>query len=133
MTITPALAFLAVGSGAALGAMLRYAIGLVFLTGLGTSAVPWSTYLVNATGCFAIGLIATMIDEGGAAGPGWRLLLVTGVLGGYTTWSTFSLDALRMAQAGDWGPAGLYVLLTIGTCLAGVTAGALLGRILLPA
>lgn len=131
--MAPALAFLAVGAGAAVGAMLRYAVGLAFLSGLGTGAVPWATFLVNASGCFVIGLIATVIDEGGAAGPGWRLLLVTGLLGGYTTWSTFSLDALRMVQAGDWAPAALYTGLTIVLCLAGVATGALVGRLLLAA
>jgi len=114
-----------VALGGALGAVCRYLAGLGALRLIG-GGFPWGTFAVNVLGSAAIGLVYVVLTTRGLD----RLtpLLVTGFLGGFTTYSAFSLDAFALAGEGRWLAAGAYVLGTLALCLAGVAAGAALGR-----
>lgn len=109
--------FVCVGLGGALGAMLRYAISLIPFKGF-----PVLTLLTNVLGALAIGIIA-----GAAARKGLPqnavLFLKTGVCGGFTTFSTFSLEAYNLLEQGNVRASVLYIILSVGCCLAGVAAG----------
>jgi CrcB protein len=96
--------------GGALGAGLRFQIGRLSLHLLGPG-FPWGTWFINLTGGLFMGLLAgTLVRTTSPAGESWRLLLGVGVLGGYTTFSTFSLEAANMIQRGDWATAATYVI-----------------------
>jgi CrcB protein len=82
-------------------------------------AFPTATLLVNVSGSLAIGVLAALLTE--RAAPAWRLLLVVGVLGGYTTFSTYALEAVALAQRGEWGL--WYVVGSNGLALAACAAG----------
>ncbi len=99
--------YLLVMLGGAIGAMLRYGLG-AWVQGLLGPGFPWSTFLINITGSFLIGLVLRLSLEG-ALSPEWRLFLAVGVLGGYTTFSTFSWETLNLVQQGEWLKAFLYV------------------------
>lgn len=118
---------LQVAMGGALGAVCRYLAGVWALRLLG-GGFPWGTLGVNVLGSAAIGLVYVVLTARGLD----RLapLLVAGFLGGFTTYSAFSLDALALAGEGRWLAAAGYVLGTLALCLAGVAAGAALGRAL---
>ena len=117
------LSFLLVGCGGALGAVLRYVIGLIPVR----SEFPVLTLCINFFGAAAIGLIAET-----AAGQQLfarsTLFWKTGVCGGFTTFSTFSLEAVTLFQGGKWGLGSLYVLLSGAGCFGGVLLGKLLHR-----
>lgn len=112
-------AVLLVAVGGAVGAVARYGAGALSLA-LGLAGFPWATFLVNVVGGLAMGALAGWLGEGGAA---LRLLLGVGVLGGFTTFSAFSLDAVRLLEANQIGLAAAYVLgstiLSIGACWLG--------------
>lgn len=116
-------AFLLVAAGGALGAMARYGAGLVTLS-LGWSAFPWATLGVNILGGLAMGVLAGWLGEGG--GHELRLLLGVGVLGGFTTFSAFSLDTVRLIESNQLAAAAAYVLasviVSIGACWLGLMA-----------
>ena len=89
---------------------------------------PWSTYAINATGCFVIGVvIETLVDRHHL--PAWiRVGLVVGVLGGYTTFSTFSQEIFSLFESSDVGVALAYAATSVGVGVLAVYAGTLLGR-----
>ncbi len=125
--------YLGIALGSALGGMARYGLGgLVDRSTSGT--FPWGTVLVNISGCFLIGLFAQATSPEGRAwiNPQWRLLLMVGVCGGYTTFSSFSLQTLNQLRDGDVLKAVAHVLLSVLLCLAatwgGEAAGLLAGR-----
>ncbi|HRD30041.1 MAG TPA: fluoride efflux transporter CrcB, partial [Caulobacter sp.] len=92
---------LLVAAGGATGAMLRYLTGIGATRALGTGW-PWGTLTVNVVGGLAMGLlVGVLAQRGGADQERWRLLLGVGVLGGFTTFSAFSLDAMLLWQRGD--------------------------------
>ncbi|MCX8088898.1 MAG: fluoride efflux transporter CrcB [Meiothermus ruber] len=99
--------YLLVMLGGAIGAMLRYGLG-AWVQGLLGPGFPWSTFLINITGSLLIGLVLRLSLEG-ALSPEWRLFLAVGVLGGYTTFSTFSWETLTLVQQGEWLKAFLYM------------------------
>lgn len=113
--------WLAVGTGAALGAWLRWGLGL-WLNVAG-NAIPWGTLAVNWGGGFVIGFLVAFFEGHQALSPEWRLFLITGFLGGLTTFSTFSAEAMLLLQRGDymWAIAhsGLHLLGSIFLCVAG--------------
>ena len=114
---------LLVAVGGALGAWLRFAVGRLIAPG----SFPWATLLVNAAGCFAMGLLVGWLARQGADSEGWRLLLGVGMLGGFTTFSAFSLEVVSLIQRGAVAQATSYVLVSV---LAGV-AGLMLGLALM--
>jgi CrcB protein len=114
-----AKAILAVGIGGGIGAILRYVVGAAFLQRLGPG-FPWGTFAINVSGSFLIGVVAELaLTRSMGVTPAVRLFLATGVLGGYTTFSTFSLDAVVLA--GD-GAAPLSLAYAAGSVIAGVLA-----------
>ena len=116
-----------VGLGGCLGACARYALGNAVGRRFGTG-FPYGTFVVNLTGAFLIGVILTLLTERFVADPRWRLLLVVGVLGGYTTFSSFAYEAFALADRGQWLRAGLYVVASNALGLAACLAGILLAR-----
>jgi CrcB protein len=120
--------YLVIGAGGALGSMLRFGLGGFIDRSMpkGMVIFPWGTVVVNITGCFIIGFIAVVSSVEGRVmlSPLTRNFITIGILGGYTTFSSFSLQTLTLAQSGQWGAAALNVLLSVVLCLAGVWLGA---------
>jgi fluoride exporter len=103
--------------GGALGSVLRY----LMVAAIGA---PWGTAAVNVLGSFAIGVLFILLD----ARTGWQLFLMTGLLGGFTTFSAFSLDTLKLIEAGQPLQAALYVLGSVALSLIAVALGVALAR-----
>ncbi|WP_269858683.1 fluoride efflux transporter CrcB [Streptomyces sp. RPT161] len=123
----PALAVIALGG--ALGACARYGASLLWPTGHGT--FPWTTLLVNAVGCAVIGVFMVVITEGVSAHRLVRPFFGTGVLGGFTTFSTYAVDTQRLLTRGQIGVALGYLTGTAVAALVSVwTAAALTRRFL---
>ena len=118
--------YLAVALGGALGAALRYAFGAWALRALG-GGFPWGTLGVNVIGGFAMGVLAVTLAERAAA-PRLAPFLMTGVLGGFTTFSAFSLDTLLMLERGQALKAGAYVGASVILSVGALWAGAALAR-----
>lgn len=118
---------LLVALGGAVGSVARYAAGLVAVRLFG-SGFPVGTLFVNVTGSFLIGLGLETLARRFGSSQELRLLLLTGVLGGYTTFSTFSLDTLSLYERGEVALAFVYVLTSVLLGLAAVAAGLALGR-----
>jgi CrcB protein len=120
--------YLLVGLGSAFGGMARFGVSdIVFrLTASeGGPRFPWGTLIANVSGCFLIALLAAFVMGDGRPllDTAGRQLLMVGFLGGYTTFSAFSLQTLELALAGDWTGAGLNVGLSVVLCLAAVYLG----------
>ncbi len=117
------MGFLFVGLGGAVGSMLRYAISLIPYK----QTFPLLTLVTNICGAFLIGYIAGTAAKRGLPSQ-LVLFLKTGVCGGFTTFSTFSLEAYTLLQGGHYWWMGLYVFLSLAGCLAGVWAGMALAK-----
>ena len=113
--------------GGGLGSTLRHVINMISARGLGT-AFPYGTFIINITGSIVMGLIAGYLAFKGDASQHWRLFLMTGVLGGYTTFSAFSLDAALLYERGEIGLAAFYVLGSVVFSILGLFAGLALVR-----
>jgi CrcB protein len=119
--------FLIVFVGGGLGAALRHGINLLSARWFGTT-FPWGTLFENVTGSFVMGLlVAYFAFKGGVAQP-WRLFLATGVLGGYTTFSAFSLEVALLYERGDIALAAAYVLASVVLAVGGLFLGLWLMR-----
>jgi CrcB protein len=104
------------------GSVCRW--GLSLFVGFRTGGTfPWGTFVVNALGCFVIGIVAATIHRGWLVSPTVRIALLIGFLGGFTTFSSFGLETFSLASRGEWVSAGSYVLLSNVVCLAAVWAG----------
>lgn len=115
--------FLIVFLGGGLGAALRHGVNVVSARLFGT-AFPWHTLIENVTGSFAMGLLAAYFAfKADPTSQSWRLFLTTGILGGYTTFSAFSLDTVLLYERGQTGLAALYVLASVALAIAGLFAG----------
>lgn len=110
--------FLWIGIGGFFGANARFYLGREIGNRLGT-LFPYGTMIVNLTGAFLIGIIFTLLTERFVADPLWRQLIVVGFLGGYTTFSSFTLEAVSLMQEGRWTSALLYL---VGTNMLGLLA-----------
>ena len=112
---------LAVGAGSFLGGAGRYLVSLAMKSV--SKGFPWPTLAVNLAGCFLIGLLWGAFSKNGADGSNWALFLTVGLCGGFTTFSTFSKEALVMLQGGNvWGFAG-YVAISVVAGFALVALG----------
>jgi len=117
--------------GAGIGGVLRHVANRAVPLAISLQ-FPLSTLLVNIVGCFAMGVLTGWFAfRGEAASQHLRLLLTTGVLGGFTTFSAFSLDTALLWERGAYGPASFYVLSSVGCSLIGVFGGLALMRTLL--
>jgi CrcB protein len=121
---------LLVGLGGAIGSICRYLVGVWTLRSLGY-AFPWGTLAVNILGSFLIGFLSELIIRRLGASPELRLLLVTGVLGGFTTFSAFSLDFVSLLERGSSFAAASYLVFSVAISLAAVFGGLALGRAML--
>lgn len=119
--------WLAVALGGAVGAMGRFALTTWLFPVLGPK-FPLGTLVANLAGSFLIGLVFVLIVEKGLLPPEYRPLVMTGFLGGLTTFSTFSLDALLLWENGSPATAVIYGLLTLVGCLLAVVAAVFLAR-----
>lgn len=123
---------LAVAAGGALGAWLRFQTGRLFLAAIGPAAAgafPWSTLTVNVLGSAAMGLLVGWLARHGADGEQWRLLLGVGVLGGFTTFSSFALEFAVFIERGALGLAATYVAASLVAGFAALFAGLWLSRV----
>ncbi len=111
-----------VGSG--LGGLVRWGLSGFIADRFGQT-FPWGTLIVNVSGSFLIGLVATLTGPEGRflASTSFRQFFLFGVLGGYTTFSSFSLQTLNLAGEGQWFRAGTNVVLSVVLCLVGVWLG----------
>jgi len=125
---------LLVATGGGFGAWLRYCTGrawLAVLGPIGASAFPWATLTANVAGSLAMGLLAGWFARyGSSGGEGWRLLLGVGVLGGYTTFSSFALEFALFVERGALATAAAYVAVSLLAGFAGLFAGLALVRVL---
>ncbi len=123
-------AVVAVAAGAAIGGVLRYVVGQLFLQRFGPG-FPYGTLFINVSGSFLIGIVAQLaLTRAFGITPLVRLLLATGILGGYTTFSTFSLDALTLLESGAM-PALVYSVASVVLGFGGAALGVVLARLAL--
>ncbi len=109
-------------AGGAVGSGARFLTGRATLAWFGPS-YPWGTLAVNLIGGFLMGALVGTLARVSVPGENWRLLLAVGVLGGFTTFSAFSLDTVVMLQRGDLSMAALYVLASVIGSIAALFAG----------
>jgi CrcB protein len=114
-----------VAFGSAVGGVLRYLLGGVIQERTG-STFPIQTLVINVTGSLLLGFLQRYALETSALSPEVRTMLTIGFCGGYTTFSTFSYETVRMLEDGDWRRASLYIglslLLTVGAAVVGIAA-----------
>lgn len=118
-------AWVAVALGSAIGGMIRYGISRLWPWVPG--GWPMATMTVNVIGSFAIGLLSAVLAGRAGGAETARLFWMTGVLGGFTTYSAFALETVTLAAAGAAGRAAVYVAATVALCLVAAVAGRTLG------
>lgn len=109
--------------GGGIGAALRHGVNQLALLLLGAGAFPFGTLTINVAGSFVMGLVAALLPEGPM-----RLFLATGLLGGFTTFSAFSLDAVQLWQRGEQAAAAAYVIASVLLSIGGLAAGLTLAK-----
>jgi CrcB protein len=114
-------------AGGAVGSGARYLTGRATFAAFG-AGYPWGTLLVNLLGGCLMGALVGTLARMPASAEQWRLLLAVGLLGGFTTFSAFSLDVVTMMQRGDLGTAALYALVSVAGSVAALFAGLALAR-----
>ena len=119
-------ASLIVAAGGAAGSWLRFLVARLWTAAIGpvaAGAFPWATVTVNIAGSFAMGLLVSWLARQGDGAEAWRLLLGVGVLGGFTTFSAFSLDFVLLVERGALALAAIYVIISLVASFAGLFAG----------
>ena len=120
---------LLVAIGGALGSMARYGVGLGAARLFPASAWPWGTLTVNVVGGLAMGLLVGWMGlRAGSGQETVRVFATVGLLGGFTTFSAFSLETVQMVERREYGVAGAYVLLSVVLAVAALMAGLMLAR-----
>ncbi len=127
------LNYFLIGLGGAIGSVLRFGFSGLIANRVGQT-FPWGTLFVNVTGSFIIGFFATVTATEGRwlVGPYGRNFFMTGICGGYTTFSSFSLQTLNLAQDEEWLYAGGNAVLNLVLCLVAVWLGHVLAELLNP-
>ena len=120
-------AFLMVFLGAGLGGAARHGVNLLALRLIG-SGFPAGTLIVNIVGSFIMGLMVGWFANKADPGQSWRLFLTTGILGGFTTFSAFSLDVALLYERGQLWTTAAYIAASVALAIAGVFAGLILVR-----
>ena len=121
---------LLVGGGGFLGSVARYLLGGLVLHATGAPRFPWSTLFVNVTGCLAIGILGGFAERAHVSSPATRLFLITGFLGGYTTFSAFAYETFFLGREHAWVSAAANVLASVTIGLVAVWVGYRLAIIL---
>ena len=113
----------AVIAGGIIGSLVRWIVALVLPAAVG--GMPWPTLFANATGCFVIGFYAALTGPNGRlfAGPRTRQFVMTGICGGYTTFSGFSYEVVRVLASGDVRLGGIYLLASLVSWMVAVWLG----------
>lgn len=108
-----------------MGSALRYAMSVWITASTPGSTFPWATLAVNVVGSFIIGLVMALGEQEGTwwALPGTKAFIIVGILGGFTTFSSFSLQTFALLQGGHALQAALNVFFSVGTCLLATCAG----------
>ena len=131
-SLSPLAATVNVAIGGAFGAALRYQAGRAMTAWLGAPAMgvfPWATLAVNAIGSLLMGVLAGwLVRHGGEGSDQLRLLLGAGLLGGFTTFSAFSLELVLLIQRGQYAIAGLYAFLSFALGISGLFFGLVVMR-----
>ena len=120
--------FIWVAIGGAAGSCLRYWVSLLLGPITAAHGFPWATFTANALGSLGLGLVFVLAEDRSLFGADLRLLLGTGVMGGFTTYSAFNLEAIGLMQSGGWGRAVLYMGGTVVVCLIAGALGLIIGR-----
>ncbi len=118
---------LLIGVGGAFGAMARYLLSIWITQAIGTQ-FPWGILCVNIAGCLAMGLIAGLGAQMIHMPDELKLFLATGVIGGFTTFSAFSLDAVQLVERGAYMDAAVYTLVSVAGSIAALLTGMMLVR-----
>ncbi|ANY19937.1 Putative fluoride ion transporter CrcB [Tsuneonella dongtanensis] len=129
---SPLTASALVFAGGGAGALLRYQTGRAMSHAFGPSAItafPWATLSVNVIGSFAMGLLAGWLAKFGTGGETWRLLVGVGLLGGFTTFSAFSLELMLLIERGQAGTALAYAAISVLAGLTGLYLGLIAMRL----
>lgn len=121
------LKLLLIALGGALGTSLRYGIGVGMERWL-PPTFPFGTLAANVIGSFLLGVVMSSVGDREIVGVQWKLVLGVGVMGGFTTYSSFNLDMIELAEQAEWGKAGLYLGGTLLVCLLAGLGGLVLGR-----
>jgi CrcB protein len=119
--------YLFIGLGGFLGSIARFGLAS-FVQNRTESLFPYGTMLVNIAGCFVIGLLMTLFQERIVVGPNVRLFLIIGILGGFTTFSSFSYDTFALLRSGNHLAAGINVTVSLFGCLLATWAGFFVGE-----
>ncbi len=119
--------YLIIGMGGFIGAISRYAIGLWIGQKWGRS-FPLGTFFINVSGSFLIGLLMSLFTERFMVNPQWRLLLVVGFLGAYTTFSTFEYETGRLVKDGEWLIASMNVVFSVFVGFLALKIGELIAK-----
>ncbi len=119
---------LLIGAGGFIGSALRY-LASQFIQNKFLSAFPFGTFGVNVLGCFAIGLIFALAEKGNLSAE-WRLFLATGICGGFTTFSAFSIETISLMKDGQLAPAFIYIVASVALGLAATFLGIALVKFL---
>lgn len=119
--------FLVVALGGAVGAIARYGVSLA-VAAFWRREFPLATFLINITGCFVLGYFSTIAAERMAVDPLWRLMIATGFVGAYTTFSTFEYETQRLTASGAALWAAVNVIASVGVGYAAVQLGIILAR-----
>lgn len=116
-----------VGVGGMVGTICRYGLSGLLYRLMG-DRFPYGTFAVNIVGCFAIGLLMSLFEERWLVPPNFRLFLTIGVLGGFTTFSTFSFETVEMIKGGNFHMASLNIVGSLFCCLCATWGGFMIGK-----
>lgn len=122
------VSFVWVAIGGAAGSCLRYWVSLILGPITSAHAFPWATLTANVLGSLGLGLVFVLAEDRSWFGADLRLLLGTGVMGGFTTYSAFNLESIGLMQNEAWGRAALYMGGTVVICLFAGALGLIVGR-----
>jgi CrcB protein len=122
--------YLFVGVGGMVGSICRYGLSGLLYRMMG-DRFPYGTFAVNIVGCFAIGLLMSLFEERWLVPPNLRLFLTIGILGGFTTFSTFSYETVEMLKGGNFFLASLNIVGSFFCCLCATWGGSIIGKSLL--
>jgi CrcB protein len=119
--------YLLIGLGGAIGSISRYVLSRMVYYSAGES-FPYGTLAVNIIGCFLIGLLMSVMQERLVTSPNYRYLLVIGLLGGFTTFSSFSYETFELMRMGSITASLFNILYTVAGCLASTWCGYMIGK-----